>query len=55
MDDPYAHIIEYRSYLLSISVVLTINDIIGCSMFFPDCNNEHTNGALNMVYFYIFS
>ena len=43
------------SYLLFISVVLTLNDIIGWSIFFTGDNNERSNGALNVVYFAIFS
>ena len=39
MDYPSARVIEYRSYWLSISVVLNINEILGCSNVFPGVNN----------------
>ena len=34
MDDPSAHVLEYRSYWLSISVVLTLKDILGIVFLF---------------------
>ena len=33
MDYPYAHVLEYISYWLSISVVFTLKDILGLSIF----------------------
>ena len=55
MDDPSAHVIEYISYILSISVVLTINGILGCVIFVSGCKNERANGALNDMDFSTFS
>ena len=55
MDYPYKHVLEYRSYLFSIFVVLTINEILGYTILVPGGNNERSNGALNMVDFVIFS
>ena len=55
MDYPSAHVLEYRSYWLSISVVLTLNDNLGGSIFFPGENNERWNIALNVVNFSILS
>ena len=49
MDDPSAHILEYRSYQLSISVVFTLKDILGMSIFVFGGNKELKNGALNVV------
>ena len=34
MDDPSAHVLEYRSYWLSISVVLNLKDILGIVFLF---------------------
>ena len=33
MDDPSVHVLEYRSYLFSVSVVFTLKDILGQSNF----------------------
>ena len=55
MDDPSAYVIEYRSYWLSIYFVLTLKEILGYIIFVPGGNNEHLNGALNLVDFAIFS
>ena len=33
-DDPYEHVIGYRSYRLLIYVVLNLNEILGQSIFF---------------------
>ena len=46
---------EYKLYLLSISVVFTLKDILGLSIFVSGGNEERKNGALNVVYFSIFS
>ena len=53
MDYPSANFLEYWSYLLSISVVFNLNEILVCSIFIPCCNNERSNGALNVVAFSI--
>ena len=37
------------------SVVFTLNDILGLSIFVYGGNEERKNGALNIVDFYIFS
>ena len=55
MYDIYAHIIEYKSYLLSMSVVFTLKDILGLSIFVSGGNKECKNGAMNVVGFAIFS
>ena len=55
MYDPYAHVIEQRSYWLSIYIVLNLNDILGRIVFVPGGNDEYSNGALNVVYSAIFS
>ena len=39
MDDPSANVFEYSSYQLSISIVLTLNDILGRSILVPGSNN----------------
>ena len=33
MDDPSTHFLEYRPYWLSMSVVFTLKDILGLSIF----------------------
>ena len=55
MDDTSSHVLEYRSYLLSISVFLTQNEILGNHIFALGGNDECSNGALNVVGFSIFS
>ena len=55
MDDKCAHVLEYRSYWLSIYVVLTLNYILECIIISPVGNDERYNGALNVVDFSIFS
>ena len=43
MDDPSAHVLEYMSYLLSMSVVLTLKDILGQSILcLVEVNNLET-------------
>ena len=49
MDDPYSHVLGYRSYWLSMSVVFTLNNILGLSIFLSSCSKEHKNVALNVV------
>ena len=53
MDDPSAHVMEYISYWLSVSVVFTLKDILGLSIFVFGGNKERKNGALNVVDFAI--
>ena len=54
MDDPYAHVLEYRPYLLSIYVVLILNYILGRIIFVPGDNNKRSNGAPDVLDFSIF-
>ena len=49
MDDPSAHFIEYRSYLLSMSVIFTLKDILGMSIFVLDDNKGCKNVAMDVV------
>ena len=49
MDDTYAHVIEYNSYWLSMSVVFTLKHILGLSIFVFGGNKERKNGALNVL------
>ena len=46
MDDTSAHVIEYKLCWLSISVVFTLIDILGLSIFVFGGNKERKNGAL---------
>ena len=55
MDNIFAQVIEYISYWLSISVVLTLKEILGCNMFVSGCNKERLNGALKVMDSVIFS
>ena len=55
MGDPSAHVLKYKSYLLSMPVVLTLKYILGLSIFVFVGNKERKNGGLNVVYFSIFS
>ena len=54
-DDTSAHVLGYRSYLLSMSVVFTLNYILGMNIFVFGGNKEHKNCALNVVDVEIFS
>ena len=54
-DDPSAHVLDYKSYWLSMSVFLTLKYILGMSIFDFGGNKEHKNGALNVVDVAIFS
>ena len=38
MDDSSAHVLEYSSYWFSISVILTLKDILGLSIFVSSGN-----------------
>ena len=49
MDYPYAHVLEYISYWLSMSVFLTLKDILGLSIFVSVVSKERKNGALKVV------
>ena len=53
-DYSYAHVLEYKSYVLSILVILYLKDILGLSFLFGG-NKECKNSALNVVVFAIFS
>ena len=55
MDYPSARALEYRSYWFSISVVFTLKDILGWSIFVSGGNEERKNVSLNVVNFAIFS
>ena len=55
MDDTYAHVLYYISYLFSMSVVLTLKYILGLSIFVSDGRKERKNDALNVVDVAIFS
>ena len=46
MDDPSAHVLEYRLYWLSTSVVFTLKYILGLSIFVSGGSKERKNGAL---------
>ena len=49
IDDTSANALEYRSYLLSMSVVFTLNYILGRSIFLSGGSEERRNGPLNVV------
>ena len=55
MDDPPAHVIDYISYWLSISVVFTLKDIMGLIIFVFGISKERKNGSLKVVDVAIFS
>ena len=55
MDYLSAHVLEYISYILQISVVFTLKDILGLSIFVSVGNEERKYGALNVADFAIFS
>ena len=40
MDDSYSHVLEYKYIDLSMSVILTLNDILGLSIFVFGGNKE---------------
>ena len=54
MDDPSAQVLEYRSYWFSNSVVLTLKNIPGWNIFLSGGNEDHLNGSLKVVSFYLF-
>ena len=49
MDDKSLHLIEYRSYWLSMPVVFYLKDIMGLSIFVSGGNKERKNGALKVL------
>ena len=49
MGDPYAHVLDYISYWLSISFVFTLKYIMGLIIFVPGSSKDHKNSALNVV------
>ena len=49
MNDQSENVLEYKAYWLSISVVFTLKDILGQSIFVFGGNKEYKNGALNVV------
>ena len=49
MDYPYAHVCEYMSYLLSMSVVFTLKYILGLIIFVSCGSKERKSGALKVV------
>ena len=55
MDDPSAHVLEYRLYWLSTSVVFTLKYILGLSIFVSGGSKERKNDALKVVGVSIFS
>ena len=55
MDGPSAHVLDYRSYWLSMSVFLTLKYILGLIVFVSGGSKERKNGSLNVVYVSIFS
>ena len=46
---PYAHVNEYKPYWLSMSIVFTLKDFLGMSIFVFGGNKKRKNGALNVV------
>ena len=55
MDYTYAHVLDYISYWLSMSVIFTIKYILGLSIFVSSDRKERKNGALNVGDVDIFS
>ena len=55
MDDPSEHVLEYRSYWFSMSVFLTLKDILGLSIFVSGGSKERKNCALKVLDTTIFS
>ena len=49
MDYPSGHFLEYKSYLVSMSVVFTVKYILGLSIFVFGGNKERKNGSLNVI------
>ena len=55
MGDPYARFLEYILDWLSMSVFLTLKDILGLSIFVSSGSKKRKNGALKVVDVAIFS
>ena len=55
MDEPYAHVFEYRSYWLSMLFVFNLKYILGLIIFVSGGSTERKNGALTVVDVAIFS
>ena len=55
MDDLSTNVLEHRSNLLSMSVFLTLKDILGLRIFVSGGSKESKNGTLNVVDVDIFS
>ena len=55
MDYSSEHFLEYISYWFSMSVVFTLTDILGLSIFVSGGNRERKNSALKVVDVAIFS
>ena len=49
--DTSSHVMEYRSYYLSMSVVFTLKYILGRSIFVSGGNEERKSGTLYVVDF----
>ena len=49
MDDTSEHVLDYRSYCLSMSVLFTLKDFLGRSIFVSGGSKEHKNGVLDIV------
>ena len=54
-DGPSENVLRYRSYSLEKFFFLTLDDIIGHSIFVRGGNNKRSNGALNVANFDVFS
>ena len=55
VDDPSAHVLEYIYYWLLISVVFTLKDILGMSIFVSGGSKKRKHCALKVVDVAIFS
>ena len=49
MNYTYSHVLDYISYWLSMSVVFTLRDIMGLSIFVTYGGKERKNGSLEVV------
>ena len=48
MDNPFSHVLEYRSYWLSISVVFTLKYILGRIIFVSGGSEDRKTDALKV-------
>ena len=55
MDNPFSHVLEYRSYWLSISVVFTLKYILGRIIFVSGGSKDRKKDALKVGDVTIFS